>query len=214
MRGEGFARGYERDVRIDSTAAIGAISRGALSERKRVRAAGRAWLNFCRKDFLEKRDKIQIEHVSSHKGTESQEQKGNDTADKIANTYRRLGQATDAVPYFTEAEERFLLKHKDILIQQDVRVFLKALEKEVMVEIWKEKAPKQAQWFVKYPQQIMKQAKQAWKWAIAAGDGQAWLYFIFGVCQWLPTNHRVYYADNSGTGRTKCKLCLMDTDLL
>src|SRR3978361_1423972 len=81
-----------------------------------------------------------------------------------------------------------------------------------MVEIWKEKAPKQAQWFVKYPQQIMKQAKQAWKWAIAAGEGQDWLYFIFGVCQWLPTNHRVYYADNSGTGRTKCKLCLMDTE--
>jgi hypothetical protein len=39
-----------------------------------------------------------------------------------------------------------------------------------------------------------------------------WLYFIFGVCQWLPTNHRVYYADNSSTGRTKCKLCLMDTE--
>ena len=52
-------------------------------------------------------------------------------------------------------------------------MFLKALEREVMVEIWKEKAPKQAEWFVKYPQQIMKQAKQAWKWAIAAGDGQS-----------------------------------------
>jgi hypothetical protein len=147
-------------LRIDSTAAIGALSRGALSERKRVRAAGRAWLNFCRKDFLEKREKIKIEHVSSHKGTTSHEQKGNDTADKIANTYRRIGQATEAVPYFTESEERFLLKHKETVIQQDIRVFLKSLEKEGMLEIWKQRAPKQAQWFVKYPQQITNKLKK------------------------------------------------------
>ena len=70
-----------------------------------------------------------------------------------------------------------------------------------MLEIWKQKAPKQAQWFVKYPQQVTKQAKQVWKWAIAAGEGQAWLYFIFAVCQWLPTNYRVHYADESGYER-------------
>ena len=159
-----------------------------------------------------KREDIKIEHVSSHKGTASHEQKGNDTADKIANAYRKLGQNTDEVEYFTEAEEQFLLKHKNILIQQDIRVFLKSLEKATMLEIWKQKAPKQAQWFVKYPQQVTKQAKQVWKWAIAAGEGQAWLYFIFAVCQWLPTNYRVHYADESGYERTKCNLCLTDSE--
>ena len=58
----------------------------------------------------------------------------------------------------------------------------------------------------------MKMAKQAWKWAIAEGEGQAWLYFIFGVCQWLPTNYRVHYTDESAFDRTKCVLCLMDAE--
>ena len=58
----------------------------------------------------------------------------------------------------------------------------------------------------------MKMAKQAWKWAIAAGEDQAWLYFIFGVCQWLPTNYRVHYTDESAFDRTKCVLCLMDAE--
>ena len=35
-------------LRIDSMATIGAISKGVVSERRRVRAAGRAWLNFSR----------------------------------------------------------------------------------------------------------------------------------------------------------------------
>src|SRR6185436_10632410 len=55
-------------MKIDSKAAIGALTRGAVSERKRVRAAGRAWLNFCRDDFLRKRKQIKIQHVSSHRG--------------------------------------------------------------------------------------------------------------------------------------------------
>ena len=78
-------------LRIDSTAAIGAISKGVLSERKRVRAAGRAWLNFSRQDFMEKRHAIQIQHVSSHKGTATTEQKGNDLADSVAKEYLRQG---------------------------------------------------------------------------------------------------------------------------
>ena len=44
-------------LRIDSQAAkaIGALQKGVVSERKRIRAAGRAWLNFCRQDFLQAR---------------------------------------------------------------------------------------------------------------------------------------------------------------
>ena len=70
-------------LRMDSTAAISAISKGALSERKRICAAGRPWLNFCRKDFLDKSSRIKIEHVSSHMGDETPEQIGNNTADRI-----------------------------------------------------------------------------------------------------------------------------------
>jgi ribonuclease HI len=63
--------GLPMTLKMDSTAAIGAISKGVVSERKRVRAAGRAWLNFSRQDFMEKRQSIKIQHVFSHKGTAS-----------------------------------------------------------------------------------------------------------------------------------------------
>ena len=52
-------------LRIDSMATIGAITKGAVSERKRIRAAGRAWLNLCRTDFLQKQERITVEHISS-----------------------------------------------------------------------------------------------------------------------------------------------------
>ena len=39
----------------------------------------------------------------------------------------------------------------------------------------------------------MNQAKRVWEKAIRLGDGGLWLYYIFAVCQWLPTNHRSLY---------------------
>ena len=57
----------------------------------------------------------------------------------------------------------------------------------------------------------MKQAKRVWKWAIERGEGKAWLYFIFGVCQWLPVNHRTHYNEKSGRGLEICFLCLTNS---
>jgi hypothetical protein len=42
------------EIRIDSMAAIGALSKGILSERKRIRASGRSWLNWCRQEWQAK----------------------------------------------------------------------------------------------------------------------------------------------------------------
>ena len=81
-------------LRIDSMATIGAITKGTVSERRRVRAAGRAWMNLCRNDFIEKQEKIRIEHVSSHKGSVTPEQVGNDMADRLANSFRKKGEAS------------------------------------------------------------------------------------------------------------------------
>ena len=52
-------------LRIDSTATIGAISKGQVSERKRVRAAGRAWLYLCRPEFYRK-EKISPLNIFVH----------------------------------------------------------------------------------------------------------------------------------------------------
>jgi hypothetical protein len=75
-----------------------------------------------------------------------------------------------------------------------------------MCQIWKKKAPKQAKWFSKHPTQVLKQAKQVWKWALESGKGKSWLYYIMAVCQWLPTNYRMNY--NRDMPQKCCNLCL------
>ena len=82
-----------------------------------------------------------------------------------------------------------------MLLQGDPRDYLKKLEKAHMKDMWKSKAPKQAEWFVKHPTQVLKQAKRVWKWSVESGQGKSWLYFIFAICQWLPTNHRMNYKN-------------------
>jgi len=74
-----------------------------------------------------------------------------------------------------------------------------------MTDGWKQKAPKQAMWYLKHPTQVTKQAKNVWKWSAESGNGNAWIYFIFAICQWLPTNHRMNFTKDESR---KCNLCL------
>ena len=67
----------------------------------------------------------------------------------MAKEYLRQGQSKPADQYFMEAEECFILKHKENNIQSDIRVYLKSLEKDMMMEEWKAKAPKKAKWATK-----------------------------------------------------------------
>ena len=173
-------------LRIDSLAAIGALQKGAVSERKRVRAAGRAWLNFVRPDFLAKRNHIKLEHVRSHVGRSTPEQIGNDLADEAAKLFARSGELRTPVRYFTYDEEFLVLIHRGKYITGDARSHLKSLEESLLIDLWK-KAPKQINFFSRFPFQIKKLARQVWNWSISQGDGNSWLYFIFGACQWLPT---------------------------
>ena len=160
-------------LRMDSKTAIGAISKGLVSERKRIRAPGRVWLNFCRLDLIAKRKVLNIEHVSSHKGLATAEHQGNDLADTIANEYQRQGELKPPCLYFLDTEEMFHLEHKGVSIQGDVRSYLKSLEKEIMLQLWSQKAPKQAKWTKQFPVQVLKQAKRVWKWSVERNDGSA-----------------------------------------
>ena len=60
----------------------------------------------------------------------------------------------------------------------------------------------------KCPTQILRQAKRVWEAAILNGDGRAWVYFIFSICQWLPTNGCLYRKLPSDRTSTACFLCL------
>jgi len=144
-------------LKMDSKAAIGAVSKGTLSERRRVRAAGRAWLNFCRADFLMKQDDINIEHVFSHKGTETAEQRGNDAADRIAKGHRRMGEGKQC-HYFTDSEEQFVLQQMELNVQGNPRLFLKSMEQKQMFDLWKKRSATEQL----FPTQILKQSKSVW----------------------------------------------------
>jgi len=79
------------------------------------------------------------------------------------------------------------------------------MAKQRMADTWRSK-PKQSEWFKKYPTQILKQAKLVWKWSTESGYGRAWLYYIFGVCQCLPTNYRTNYHESEE--KKRCYLCI------
>ena len=194
-------------LRIDSTAAIGAITKGYVSERKRIRAAGRAWRNLCRRAYCEKKTCISVEHVTSHQDLITPESKGNDRADKLANDFRLLSANDAPHNYLTSTEEMFILSHGEKTIQSDPRNYMKNLESEVLHKDWKSKAPRQVEWFQRHPTQILKQSKLVWQWAVKKGDGRAWVYFILGICQWLPTAHRLHGYLNDRT-KSQCCLCL------
>ena len=76
---------------IDSMATIQALKKGTLlSERKRVRAAGRLWLNWARP--LLDSSCIHFQHVRSHTGNSTPAEVGNEMADTLANFYRLQGE--------------------------------------------------------------------------------------------------------------------------
>ena len=79
-------------LRIDSMATIGALSKGVLSERKRIRAPGRAWLNFCRTEIAKKQ--VSIEQYTDD---QTPEQKGNNGADILVNKFRVQGEQREPV---------------------------------------------------------------------------------------------------------------------
>ena len=180
-------------LRIDSKAAIGALCEGPVSERKRIRAAGRAWRNYCREDMIAKRNHIKIEHVRSHVAKVTPDQLGNDRADKIAKHFLETSNPLHPAGYFTLCEEQLVLLHEGRYITGDPRKFLKKLEEASMLKLWKSKATRQAEFYLKFPVQFKKMARKVWRWSVEHGDGNAWLYFIFGACQWLPTLHRMKY---------------------
>ena len=193
-------------IRTDSLATIGALSQGTVSERKRIRAAGRPWLNWCRQSWHIKRQHIKLEHVASHQDFKNAASTGNDKADALANLQRALGETQNPQPYFTLKEEKVILKHGDNNIQGDVRGTLKEIERKAMLAEWTS-LKTQGQLVKKFPTQVLKQAKRVWKEAILRNEGQAWVYYIFAACNWLPTNYRLFSKIPNLLYRTSCVLC-------
>ena len=127
----------QADIFIDSQATIEAIKEKPLSERRRIRSAGRAWKAFVRKAMKEKHQQVQIHHIKAHAGVESPAQRGNDAADKKAKEYMAKGEELKAAPFFTSYEEDIVLFHEDTLLEGDVRAWLKKHEVDKALKNWK-----------------------------------------------------------------------------
>ena len=83
-----------------------------------------------------------------------------------------------------------MLKNNN-LIEGDIRTFLKKQENEKLLATWKTKKD-QGRLIRRFPRQIALLRREAWKWAIQNMDGRAWIFFIFAICDWLPTNFRLH----------------------
>jgi len=196
---------------VDSMATIQALCNlGPTSERRRIKSEGRAWKNFIR-TRKEKRNDIIIRHIRSHEDIVTPEQQGNDHADRLAKGFMNQAKKLEPLPYFTTAEENFLVVHKDTLIGGNIREWLKGQEAERLKKEWRT-LPVQGRLFRRFPQQIQNLSKSIKTWSIERPEGRAWFFFIFAICDWLPTNHRVHGHDkDKDKGSTKCNLCQGNT---
>jgi ribonuclease HI len=169
----------QADIFIDNQATISAIKEKPLSERRRIRASGRAWKNFIRKAVAEKSQLVQIHHIKAHEG---------DNADKIAKEFMAEAEEMKPAPYFTAYEEEIVLFHEDTLIEGDIRTWLKKHEIEKALNDWKAQ-PVAGKLIRKFPKQVPILAKEIWKSAIQ------WLGFILSLR--YATDYRLIYKNTS-----------------
>ena len=186
-------------------AAIQALGQGLISERKRIKSQGRVWKSFIRPTMAKKKDQIGIFHVKAHSGLENPQQRGNDCADRMAKKFMNQAESLEPFPYFTTAEEKYLAFHKDTLIGGNIRIWLKEEETERLQDIWR-KLKDQGRLFRRFPQQIQILTKSIKKWSIERAEGEAWIFFIFAVCDWIPINYRIH-KHSKDARKILCNLC-------
>src|SRR3569623_1179898 len=132
---------------------IQALGEGLITERKRVKAQGRAWKSFVRPTVAERKYQISIFHVKSHTGLVSPEQQGNDCADRMAKNFMNQGENLEPLPYFTTGEEKYLMIHLGKLNGGNIRTWLKEQETKRCQDAWR-KLKVQGRLFRRFPQQI------------------------------------------------------------
>ena len=190
------------DIYSDSQATLAAIQKPPSSERKRIRAPGRAWKNQINVLLEKKKHFVNFHHIKSHQEITNPNQWGNDRADHIAKIFLEKGKSK-TIHYTLLREENFLMFFKTRLVEGDIRSFLKKQEKEILFSVWR-KQQRQGRLFRKFPRQIMKLSKDVWSWAVSRNEGKAWLFWIFAISDWLPTNFRLHRRD----GKSQiCDLC-------
>ena len=144
--------------------------------------------------------------MSKHTRASNSKQQGNDHADKMAKKFMNQAEKLNPLNYFILGEEKVLAFHKADLIGGNIRTWLKEQEAE-QLETARRTLKVQGRLLRRFPQQIKTLTKLIKKWSIERVEGRAWIFFIFAVCDWLPTNFRVHSHDSQNQNKILC--CLM-----
>ena len=144
-------------------------SPGTISERRKMRTPSRIWALKGRK-IIQRREDVVLQHVRSHQGISTFEQKGNDRADQLAKQFLALTEEQGPLPFHTTGDIKLEFAFEGKIITEDIRRFLKKMEKKEMMEKWKN-TERQGELARQFPSLILKQAKKVWQWAVELKDG-------------------------------------------
>src|SRR3984957_6171936 len=108
----------------------------------------------------------------------------------------------EPLPYFITAEEKFLAFHKDPLITDNIRTWLKEQELTQLQNAWR-KLKVQGRLFRRFPQQILTLTKLIKNWLIERAEGKGWIFsfsrYVTGSrsiieSAHIATTHQKHYA--------------------
>lgn len=188
------------DLFEDNQGAIAAQMESNPTERRRVRSAARAWRNTFRCYINLRSAPTRIEYVRSHTHKTDYISQGNDAADVIAKWAR-----IQPLPLLdAPGEEPFILRVKGKVVKNDIFVPLKEKCLELSLQKWTS-CRKQGELARMDPKVTLNQSLKALSLAYEYHRGDLWLFYVFAVCNWLPTEYR----RSKGVMRDgKCTLCL------
>lgn len=169
-------------------------------ERRRLRSAARAWRNTFAHEQLLRQAPTTISYVRSHTGAPDFISRGNEFADKVA----KWALKQEISPLEAPREENFLLLLQGKMVKNDYLTALKKSCAEIALEQWGSLRT-QGQWVRKDCDAVLTQSKRALEMANQYHKGDVWLFYVFLICNWLPTNYR--RAKGTPGRDATCTLC-------
>lgn len=183
----------------DNQGAISSQKEDNPTERRRVRSAARAWCNTFRFFKNTRKARTRISYIRAHTQRGDFCSQGNEAADEIAKWARRQ----QLPPLDPPGEERYVLIVGGKVVKNDVFGPLKEFCLRKALNRWAALRSQGA--LVRIDSQgVLDQSFRAMRLAHEYNKGDLWLFYVFAVCNWLPTNYR----RSKGVDRDGfCQLC-------
>lgn len=184
----------------DNLGAIASQWNTNLTERKRLRSSARGWRNTFESLLGKKSASVEICHIKAHTQSQDFLSLGNASADALAKW--ALQQSSPPLP--VSGEECFTLQIQGKDVIDDGLYALRKRCREIALEKWKG-LQTQGRIVRSEGVKLIKQSKRILQLSHEYNDGDLWLFYVFMVCSWVPTNYRRWKA--AQTSDPACSLC-------